>query len=265
MGIKLLLFDLDETIAPDEEIDRTLFAQLADEVAASHGPAGDRLPGAIVAAADRLWGRAPTAHYSLRIGISSLEGLWGPFGPSADPMLSALHDFVPAYRMRAWEEAVATCGIDDPALAASLASRFLEERRASQQAYPWSHAVLAELRPRYRLGMITNGAPDLQRLKLAGAGVEGLFDPLVISGDLGVGKPEAAIFRHALGHAGVEPHETVMIGDSWQRDVLGAAGVGVRPIWLDATGAPPHALPPGAPDVIAVPDLRALPDVLSGL
>lgn len=261
MSVKLLLFDLDETIAPDEETDRTLFAEIAVAVAAERGVAAECLVQAVIQAAGTLWRESQTLAYCRAIGISSWEGLWGPFGPSEEPMLAALHAFVPTYRLRVWKQALAACGMRDQALAATLAERFAAERRTRQAAYPWSRAVLEGLRARYRLGVITNGAPDLQRLKLAGTGLAALFDPLVVSGDLGIGKPDEAIFAHALAQARARPEEAIMVGDSWHRDVLGATGAGLRAVWVNPSGAPPPALAPGAA-VSVVHDLRDLPRVL---
>ncbi|HEV7129047.1 MAG TPA: HAD family hydrolase, partial [Ktedonobacterales bacterium] len=254
------LFDLDETLAPDDTTDRAIFAELDAAVAQEYSVSADALVPAIDRAAGDRWEAAPTAAYCARIGIHAWEGLWGPFGPSADPMLAALHAFAPGYRVAAWTAALAACGIHDPASGAALAERFSAERRARQAAYPWSRAVLDSLRPRHRLGLITNGAPDLQRLKLGGTGLADYFDPIVVSGELGVGKPEPAIFAHALARAGIDSSAAIMIGDSWARDIQGALGAGLRAVWINPRGTP-------APDSVAgvaiIPDLRALPEVLT--
>jgi putative hydrolase of the HAD superfamily len=261
MTIRALFFDLDETIAADDALD----VALVRELAAAHGLDGDGLLGALDAAGSALWERGEVAMYAQRIGISPWEGLWGPFGPSADPMLAALHAFVPGYRAAVWREVLAACGVTPPEAAGEWERRFASARRARQAAYPWSAAVLAELRPRYRLGMITNGAPDLQRLKLAGTGLADWFDPVVVSGELGVGKPEPGIFAHALALAGAAPHEGVMIGDNWHRDIVGALGAGWRAaIWLNPAGAP-LPVPAEHPNVLVSADLRTVPALLAGL
>jgi putative hydrolase of the HAD superfamily len=113
--------------------------------------------------------------------------------------------------------------------------------------------------------MITNGAPDLQRLKLAGTGLAELFDPVVVSGELGAGKPEPAIFAHALALAGAAPDEAVMIGDSWHRDVAGALGARWRAaIWINPAAVPPpaHGHHPG---LLVSADLRAVPALVAAL
>ena len=91
---------------------------------------------------------------------------------------------------------------------------------------------------RTRSPCVTNGASCLQREKLAGSGLsEDDFDVVVISGDLGVGKPEPAIFVHTLSQLGVTADGAVMIGDSMERDIDGAAALGIRGIWLNRDGA----------------------------
>jgi putative hydrolase of the HAD superfamily len=177
-------------------------------------------------------------------------------------MLGAVHAFVPAYRAAAWEGFVHDRGVREAPLAGELEARFVRERRARQRAYPWSAAVLARLADHYRLGMITNGAPDLQRLKLEGTGLAEVFDPLVVSGDLGVGKPERAIFEHALRGAGVAAGEAVMVGDSWERDMVGALAMGMRGVWVNPHRAPRPQTSIGA-RIRSIRDLRELPAVLA--
>jgi putative hydrolase of the HAD superfamily len=262
MDATLLLFDLDETLAPDDATDRALFAELDAELAQTHGVPEGALTLAIARAAGERWEAAPTAGYCARIGIHAWEGLWGPFGPSVHPMLALLGDFVPGYRVAAWTAALAACGIHDVASGVALAERFLAERRARQADYPWSRAVLDSLRPRYRLGLITNGAPDLQRLKLAGTGLAAYFDPIVVSGELGIGKPEPAIFAFALARARTAPGAAIMIGDSWERDIQGALGAGLHAVWINPRGVAP---PTPGPGVSIIADLRDLPAVVVSL
>lgn len=260
----LLLFDLDETVAPDEATDRAVFGEIAAHLVASHGVPDGRLLAALERAAAARWNGYETAAYCARIGISMWEGLWGPFGASDEPMLAALHRLVPDYRVEVWRDALARCGVAQTELGEELARRFLTERRRRQAAYPWARDALAGLRGRLRLGIITNGAPDLQRLKLVGTGLADWFDPVVVSGELGAGKPEPAIFAHALERAEVEAETAVMIGDSWSRDVLGARGAGLRAVWVNARGMPTPALEGGATGIAVMRDLRDLAEVLSG-
>jgi len=78
--------------------------------------------------------------------------------------------------------------------------------------------------------------PDIQRGKIEGAGLGGYFDSITISGEVGVGKPDARIFETALDALAVHPGTALMVGNSLKRDIAGAQGAGVRAIWLDRSG-----------------------------
>ncbi len=87
-----------------------------------------------------------------------------------------------------------------------------------------------------KLGLITNNEPTHQRAKLAAVGLDGVFDAVVISGELGVAKPEPEIFAHACAKLDVEPAAALHVGDNRIADVAGAIGAGLRGVWLDRGG-----------------------------
>src|SRR4051812_46390818 len=93
--------------------------------------------------------------------------------------------------------------------------------------------------------LLTNGAPRLQRWKLAGSGFAEAFEAVIVSGEFGVGKPDRSIFDHALTLARVSAEEVVMIGNSLANDVIGAQHVGINAIWvnLDGEATPPTVQP----------------------
>ena len=81
--------------------------------------------------------------------------------------------------------------------------------------------------------LVSNGAPDVQRDKLAGTTLARHFGAIVVSAELGIAKPDPRIFQHALRAVGADAKDSVMIGDSLSRDVAGARGAGLRSIWID--------------------------------
>ena len=89
------------------------------------------------------------------------------------------------------------------------------------------------LSTRFRLALVSNGPGDLQRIKLAAADLSGLFDRVIISGEVGVAKPRPRIFMLALESLGCAPHWALMIGDDWRNDVEGATAAGVKTIFVD--------------------------------
>lgn len=234
MRVRAVLFDLDDTLVVQRASDEAALLA-ACRLAAPDDEGAGRLAAAVRAHAAKLWHEAPTTAYCQAVGISPIEGLWAGFSGD-DPSLRALQGWRPTYLQGAWHGALAECGLDDPALAASLALSFQEERRSRHQLFPEVHAVLGSLQQHYTLGVVTNGAPDLQREKYFGADLAGYFETFIASGDLGIGKPDRRIFSTAMLRLGAWAEETVMVGDSLSRDMLGAQNAGLRGIWIDRLG-----------------------------
>ncbi len=82
------------------------------------------------------------------------------------------------------------------------------------------------------LGLLTNLDTDMKPI-CRDLGLEPYIDFTVTSGEVGADKPKPPIFLAALQKAKVNPSETVHIGDQYQSDVLGAKGVGIKPLLLD--------------------------------
>lgn len=87
---------------------------------------------------------------------------------------------------------------------------------------------LRSLRPHYFVGLISNAWPDL-RDYIARQGFDDAFHHMVISGEVGVMKPEVQIFRIALEQAGVSPDEAVFVDDFYE-NIEGCRAVGMHGI-----------------------------------
>lgn len=114
--------------------------------------------------------------------------------------------------------------------------------------FPDSHRTLLDrLRPRYRLGIISNfdHAPTVE-MALTHHDIRDRFDAVVVSADIGWRKPRAEIFLEAFRRMGVGPEEAIFVGDTPEVDVLGAQRVGMDVIWLDdgTKALPPGGTPP---------------------
>ncbi len=93
--------------------------------------------------------------------------------------------------------------------------------------------MLGELRNRgYRLHVLSNNSSILP-LQLELIGTTDYFDTISWSEEMGVEKPDPRIFELALERIGATPAEAVYVGDSFEADVLGAAGAGIIPIHAD--------------------------------
>lgn len=85
----------------------------------------------------------------------------------------------------------------------------------------------------WTIGIVTNGAGDIQRAKLAATGLVGLVDGIAVSGDLEIRKPDRRLFELAASRCGVSlANGGWMIGDNPAGDVGGGYMASLRTIWL---------------------------------
>ena len=108
-----------------------------------------------------------------------------------------------------------------------LAAQFWKEFCRSSALNPAAEEVLRELSTAYRLGMITNGYSDSQRGRLAAAGLLDVFDPLLISEEVGLAKPDVGIFALALSHLRLPREAVLYVGDSISHDYQGCRAAGI--------------------------------------
>lgn len=125
--------------------------------------------------------------------------------------------------------------------------------------------TLPELQARFRLGVIAN-QPGEVRSALARDGLDGFFEVWGVSDELGVGKPDPALFELSVRTAGVAAHAAVMVGDRLDYDVRPAKTVGMRAIWMLRGEAPDEPTPEQLAEAdAAIRGLRELPDALDRL
>jgi len=99
-------------------------------------------------------------------------------------------------------------------------------------AFPRSIEVLETLSKKYTLGMITNGNSKTQRVKIRNFGGEKYFSKIIVSGEMGMHKPDLRLFTKMCELLGVEADECAFVGDSLQFDMVGAINAGMKPIWI---------------------------------
>jgi HAD superfamily hydrolase (TIGR01549 family) len=124
----------------------------------------------------------------------------------------------------------------------------IEASAARYWSYP-SSALYDDVRPcldalsgRYRLGIIAN-QPTSVRAAMERDGLVPYFEVWGVSDDLGMQKPDPALFTHVMETAKVEPARTVMIGDRLDYDMRPARAAGMRAVWLLRGEAPDSPTP----------------------
>jgi len=142
-------------------------------------------------------------------------------------------------------------GFGVPAAAAIVAG-FV---RASRAGLAESRVLLSRLRQRVALGVVSNFYGNVHRV-LEEAELAPLLATIVDSSVVGVRKPDPAIFALAVERLGVEPAEVLYVGDSFEKDIVGAHAAGLRTGWLVAGVERPC----GSPECVDV-RLRRLADL----
>jgi putative hydrolase of the HAD superfamily len=260
--IRTIIFDLDDTLLVQVDTDEKILLKVAEPIARQYEIASQRLAQAVWQHAERIYNEAPMVAYCDAIGISATECLWGAFAGEAAP-LKALARWAKVYRHECWFRALVDVGIANRALAEELAARFMQERGACHIVFPEVEEGLKALLERYQLALLTNGAADMQREKIARSRLEPYFKTIVISGEAGIGKPDPQVFRLALAPLAAQPSEAVMVGDSLFRDIHGAQQTGIKAIWVNRRGM-------SEPETTIIPDaqitsLTQLPAVIREL
>lgn len=158
----------------------------------------------------------------------------------------------------------------DIAFATAIFEAFRIRIPSSRPLFSDTLPTLAALQQRgFLLGVVTNrlygGAPfqeDLQTL-----GLLDYFDPrhMAISADLGIRKPNPAIFLHALNALNVAPEHAAMVGDSLHADIQGAQQLGIFAIWKPKPKKLVHAKDHEIKPDLIIEHVRDLLDVFSGV
>ncbi|MFB6282077.1 MAG: HAD family hydrolase [Haloferacaceae archaeon] len=146
---------------------------------------------------------------------------------------------VDAIRARCFATLAAERG-RDPATGRAVAAAYAAERdHANVRPLPGVPGVVRGLRADgYRVGLVTNGPPSIQRTKLDALGLDGAFDATVFAGHEAAPKPDPEPFDLALDRLGTDPARAVHVGNAPGADVRGAAEAGLGAVLVGDGPAP---------------------------
>lgn len=82
----------------------------------------------------------------------------------------------------------------------------------------------------YKLHLCSNGFHEVQYRKLRSSGLEKFFSTVILSEDAGINKPHKGFFDYAFQMTGAKPENTIMIGDNYRTDIVGAMDFGIDTI-----------------------------------
>ncbi|MEZ0326744.1 MAG: HAD family hydrolase [Fimbriimonas sp.] len=205
-----------------------------------------------------------------KAGLRRALELEGPPGYTVEECVkawaTAFRDFAPTLKKTGWYEGylklaeptrteqmrrmLSVLQIVDEERAQRLSEAYLRERDAALTLFEDALEVITKLRERYPLGLITNGPADLQRMEVATLGLEAFFDPILIEGEMGEGKPKPSVFKRAAELMKCGPSQLLMVGNSYNHDVLPALEAGWKAIWIRR----PSDVPPSSEHVDPKPE-----------
>jgi putative hydrolase of the HAD superfamily len=233
--VDTVLFDLDDTLHDDTTAYKKAARRVAADVAALRGVDPERVYAAYVAQAVGFWKTLSQEHLTLPI-----------------------HDA----RAQMWSDALVAAGVPlDVELAQECADRYGRYRSDVLELAPGALDLIGALRARgCKLAVVTNGFAATHHEKIDRLGLRAHIDALFLADEMGMVKPDPEIFRLACRTLGSVPERTAMVGDRYDRDIVGALSVGLFTVLIDIHAIP---LPEGAvpPDVV----VDSLGEVLGAL
>lgn len=113
-----------------------------------------------------------------------------------------------------------------------LAQFYRAISRKRLKLYPDVKRVLDSLQQRYRMSVISDAQPSYALPEIKAVGLDGYFDPIIISADYGFRKPDLRLFRYSLDSMNLTPGEVIYIGNDMYRDIYGASRLGIKSIFV---------------------------------
>ena len=225
VGVEAITFDVDDTLWDFQWVMRGALSAVLEELSRFEPQAVGRLD------VDRMIAIRDETHIRLWARVPDLN----------------------AIREESIKQALQEAGIPNDELGSHLAHVYFSHRNSSGTLFPDVPLTLEHLALRYRLGLLSNGNTGAVAL-----GISHLISFEVFAeGHGGIEKPDRRLFDIAVENAGYPPQSIVHVGDSWENDVIGAANAGLRPVWLNRTGAPARD-----GDVLVVQSLEELAALL---
>ncbi len=146
-------------------------------------------------------------------------------------------------------------GVTDPPPSEVLFAEYQRMFPTFVELFPDARDTLLALKARgLKVGILTNGPAIQQHRKVDLSGLRPLTDLVMVSGEEGVHKPDAELFRRAAARLGLSPSQCLMVGDHPVNDIDGARSAGMRAVFIDTT----HP----SPDTDIVPTVHRVSEII---
>lgn len=137
-------------------------------------------------------------------------------------------------RTKRFKDTLAYFEVQSEELVLKMADGYVYLSPYQTRLFPNTIETLEHLRKEdYKLHIITNGFKEVQFIKLEKSGLLPYFDVILCSEEVGHNKPARIVFDTALEMAKASVTNSVMIGDSYEADIVGAENAGIRAILFD--------------------------------
>jgi putative hydrolase of the HAD superfamily len=133
-------------------------------------------------------------------------------------------------RFRRFREVFDEFGIKNKDICDNLHDSYMEISPNKPHLFSGAIEILEYLKPKYSLHIITNGIADNQDKKMVASGIKNYFESVICSQKANARKPEKAIFEFALKSSQAAAYQSLMIGDNYEVDIIGAENAGIDTI-----------------------------------
>jgi HAD superfamily hydrolase (TIGR01549 family) len=231
--ITTVLFDLDGTLRFSRPLGNELFRDIAAELGVETTPEGERRARRWI---QEYWANSATLISDQETFEHNSEAFWQNYGVRHLTVLG--------------------CPLEQAeALSGEINQRMLAEYQPEDVIPDETPETLDALKSAgYTLGLVTNRHDPVHDY-LQEKGLWDYFELVLAAGEVGVWKPHAAIFQHALERIDAQPGQAVYIGDNYYADVIGAQNAGIAAVLLDPDGIFPDL---DCPTVAKLNDLVSL-------
>jgi len=111
---------------------------------------------------------------------------------------------------------------------------FFENHKKYITLFPETLLILRELKKtNLHVGIISDIDNDFQDFQFKVFGISKIFDSITTSEEVQIYKPKEKIFQVALNKAGCQGKESIIIGDSYKKDIVGGKNMGMTTIWIN--------------------------------
>ncbi|MEZ0487730.1 YjjG family noncanonical pyrimidine nucleotidase [Fibrella aquatica] len=143
------------------------------------------------------------------------------------------HEYIRQYR---FPLVFKELGVDNTDCCADLNTEYLQLLPRKAHLTDSAKELLEHLHGRYRMHIITNGFAEIQAVKMASSEIAHFFEEVITTQSADAKKPNPLIFEYALKASGATVAESLMLGDNYEADILGAKAVGLDTVFYNPKG-----------------------------